>query len=301
MVTTSERIFFIGGTGNVGKKTVQDLLNNKVPVTLYARDPKKVSTLFPNYDDSLLSVVQGDIQDLKPLQTALPGHTRLFLVLNDFTNFPNTKEAIAKLAFEAGVQQILDISSIGVNFPWRSSHIGYEHYLAEKKILALVEESYPNASFVVIRPGRFMSNLITFDRPTAETGGMYDTINPNAKQGWISPNDIGAISAVILQDDIKQHGPAAVYDDLIGDVVSPVKRAEIMTNILGRSITYHQISPMEKYNLIKPFPFFNFKTMYDIATMVEPEAMVSSGIQILLGREPETLEQFITANKDALL
>ncbi|CAO3650703.1 unnamed protein product [Cunninghamella echinulata] len=302
MVSTPERVFIIGGTGNVGKKTVEDLLASKVPLTLYSRNPSKVADLFPKYygDDKLLSVVQGDINDLIPLQAALPGHSRLFLLVHDLTNLAVLKENIAKLAYEAGVQQIVDISGIAVSFPWRTTSIGYQHYLAEKKILEFAEQANNKKSFVALRPGRFMSNLLTFDRPSVEKG-VVDTASPDAGQGWISPNDIGAVAAVILQEDIQKHGNA-VYE-MIGDVVTPKKRTELFTAIHGRPYAYQQITALAKYQFLSSLPHlpFSFNVVYDLCASVETSAVVTPGISILLGREPETLEQYIIATKSAFV
>jgi uncharacterized protein YbjT (DUF2867 family) len=293
---TFERVFVVGGTGNVGKKAVEDLLANKVAVTLYARDPKKVADLFPKYiNGDSLSIVQGDLADITPLKEALPGHTRLFLLVQVTNDLPTTKGKIAQLAYEAGIQQILDISSCAVNLPLRSSFIGYQHYLAEEKVLKLADQ-YKRA-FVALRPGRFMSNIIYYDRPTEN--GIFDTLGPEVKQPWISTNDIGAVAAVILQDDIQKHWNAAY--ELHGDLVTPLERADILSRVLGRSITYHQISALEKFNQLKNIPHFPFGAIFDLSAYVETDGYVTPGISILLGREPETFEQYVTANKAALL
>ncbi|CAO3650639.1 unnamed protein product [Cunninghamella echinulata] len=302
MVSTPERVFIIGGTGNVGQRAVEDLLANKVPVTLYARNPSKVANLFPSHygNDKLLSVVQGDVNDLTPLQAALPGHSRLFLLVNDLINLPTLKESIAKLAYDAGIQQIVDISSIAVSSPWRTNFIGYQHYLAEKNILELAEQANNKRSFVALRPGRFMSNILSFDRPSAEKG-IVDTASHDLEQGWISPNDIGAVAAVILQEDIQKHGNA-VYE-MIGDVVTPKKRTELFTAIHGRPYAYQQISALAKYQFLSSLPQspLPFNAVFDICSMVETSAVVTPGISILLGREPETLEQYIISTKSAFV
>ncbi|CAO3649656.1 unnamed protein product [Cunninghamella blakesleeana] len=301
MGSTSNRVFFIGGTGNVGSKAVQDLLKNQVPVTLYTRHPNKVADLFPNHMNSdLLTIVQGDLSDLTSLKEALPGHTRLFLLVTDLINLPDIKASIAKFAYEeAGIQQIIDISSGTVSYPWRVHSAGYKHYLGEKSILDLAEQQPKKRFFVALRPGRFTSNCLTHDRPT-ENGLIVDTVPFDKEQGWISPNDIGAIAAVILQDDISKHGNA-VYE-LIGDTVTPKRRAELFTEILdnGHTYTYQQITPLAKYQKLAPLlTSFPFNLVYDFCTFRELDTYVTPGISILLGRDPETLEQYIKKNKRA--
>jgi hypothetical protein len=79
MANYTERVFIVGGTGNIDVKTVNDLLAKKVAVTLYARSPSKIASLFPT--DANLNTVQGDFNDLSALKEGIKGHTRLFLLV----------------------------------------------------------------------------------------------------------------------------------------------------------------------------------------------------------------------------
>ena len=66
-----EIVFVVSGTGNIGERCVQQLLNNDVAVTLYTRSPSKVHTKFPQ----ITSIVEGDYNDLTPLEKGIQGHT----------------------------------------------------------------------------------------------------------------------------------------------------------------------------------------------------------------------------------
>ncbi|KAK4510377.1 uncharacterized protein ATC70_004807 [Mucor velutinosus] len=289
--STTERIFIIGGTGNSGSKTVQDLISRNISVTLYARNPSKVTELFS--ENPLINVIQGDLADLAPLKEGLSGHTRLFLLYSNFEDFVEKKITIAKLAYAAGIKQILDISSITAGESWRSGYVGTIHRDAEQGILNI-----PNrGALVVLRPGRFMSNILTFERPSPD-GVMYDTVNANETQGWISPNDIGAVAAAVLSEDINKHGDL-VYE-LIGDVVSLDERSSITSRVLGRPIRYQKVSASSKYDQLMKTGMFPHGAAYNLAASiptVPPTTTISLGISILIGREPETLEQYILSNK----
>ncbi|KAG2206218.1 hypothetical protein INT46_006386 [Mucor plumbeus] len=289
---SSERVFIIGGTGNIGAKTVNDLLDNKIPVTLYARSPEKVASLFSHGKD-LVNVVQGDFKDLSPIKEGIKGHTRLFLLIGDFTDFVNTKRTIATYAYEAGVQQVVDLSSFTVNIGWRTSAIGSEHYHGEKAIFDI-----PNrANMVALRPGRFMSNHFNMTSPIANNA-IFDTVEPDLPQGFISTNDIGAVAAVILREDIKKHGDA-VYN-LTGDVVTSAERAAIISRIVGKDIKYIKVTPVQKYKQIIATGLFNHVLALDLCDNLEncDDAKITASIEILLDRKPETLEEYLTTNKD---
>jgi uncharacterized protein YbjT (DUF2867 family) len=213
-----------------------------------------------------------------------------------FKTFVEDKAEIAKAAYEAGVKQIVDISSFTVNMGWRTSLIGAHHYGAEKAIFDIPNRGY----FVALRPGRFMANLLHLDRPLP-AGKIFDSIPADRAQGWISTNDIGAVAAVVLSEDIEKHGDA-VYS-LTGDVRTSSERAEILSRILGQEITYQQVTPVQKYNKIMEVGYFKHDVAIDLCAGLQSydDARVTPEISILLGREPESLEEYLTANKDAYL
>jgi uncharacterized protein YbjT (DUF2867 family) len=296
MSSSTDRVFILGGTGNIGTRVVQDLLAKKVPVTLYARTPSKVESLFPNHN-GLINVVQGDYSDLTPLKASIKGHTRLFLLILGFKSFVEDKAEIAKIAYEAGVKQIVDISSFTVNMGWRTSLIGAKHDGAERAILNIPNRGY----FVALRPGGFMSNMLYNDTPLKTGGKIFDSASPDCAQGWISTNDIGAVAAVVLSEDIEKHGDA-VYS-LTGDIRTPTERAQVLSRILGQDIKFIQVTSAQKYSKIMKTGYFTHQIAMDLCTGLDSynDDRVTPEISILLGRDPETLEEYLTVNKSAYL
>ncbi|KAG1055032.1 hypothetical protein G6F43_002990 [Rhizopus delemar] len=291
-MTNSEHIFIVGGTGNVGSHTVRNLISKNIPVTLYARSPEKVNALFSGHE--LVKTLQGDYDDLSPLKEGLKGHTRLFLLIHDYVKLSQLKETIATYAYEAGVKQIVDISGISVSFPWRSNSLGYMHRLGEEAILNIPNRGY----LVALRPGPFMSNLTGFEIPHNDV--VVSSTDPDVPEGWTSPNDIGDVAAIVLTEDIEKHKDA-VYE-LNGDVVTPAQRTDIFSRAVGRPFTYKKISAVEKYNMLINFAHLPHHMAFAIstsqATINSVIPNITDGIEILLGRKPETLEQYIFNNKD---
>lgn len=291
-----ERVFIIGGTGNIGSKCANDLLAKNVAVTLYARNPEKAAAMFTHHNKSdLVNIVKGDINDLSSIEDAIKGHTRLFLLISDFSSFAKTKQRIAEYAYKAGVKQVVDISSFTVSMGWRSSHIGSHHYFGEKSVFDIPNRGH----FVALRPGRFMSNTLTAGRPLAD-GAVYNITDVDVPQGWISTNDIGAVAAVVLSEDIAKHGDAVYH--LTGEVLTGGQYAQILTRILGREILYHQVSPAQRYAKIMESGHFPHLLALDFCDNLELEAnaQVTPCIEILLGRQPETMEEYLAANKSSI-
>ncbi|KAI8149936.1 hypothetical protein BJV82DRAFT_573156 [Fennellomyces sp. T-0311] len=295
MVTAAEQIYVIGGTGNVGTAAIKELLRNKVQVTVYARSPAKAQNLFGN--DPNLTVVEGDLDNLKPFEETITGHMRLFLLINtDFQNLAKYKTNIAQKAYASGVKQIVHISSISTTFPWRSSYIGEVHRQSEEGIVSI-----PNrGAYVTLRPARFMSNLLWLEINSIKfANAIIDTVDPGTEQHWISTNDIGLAAANILQEPIEKHSDG-VYE-MIGDVVSLTDRAELLTRVLGRKITYVRSTPEDSYkNMIEKAGLPHIMAT-DLLLDLPIPAKVSPVLSILLKRQPETLSQWLEANKSALL
>lgn len=290
-ISMSEKIFVIGGTGNIGERTVRDLVNNGVAVTLYTRSPEKAQQKFPQ-----AAIVQGDYDDFTPFEKAIPGHTRLFLLIADLFNMPKIKGELAAKAYAAGVKQIVDISSLSVSLPWRTSFIGNAHRLAEEAILSI-----PNrGTYVALRPTAFMSNHLLFDVHSIKgSNTLRNTLEPDELEGWISTNDIGALAAIVLQEPIEKHGDG-VYE-MTGCALTSAQRAAIFSKILGREITYTKISVKEKYDFMTQKAGIPHLMAMDLLALFKDVNTVSPGLEVLLGRRPESFEEWLAQNKDAFM
>ncbi|KAI8144880.1 hypothetical protein BJV82DRAFT_606576 [Fennellomyces sp. T-0311] len=203
------------------------------------------------------------------------------------------KVDIARRAYAAGVKQIVDMSSISVNFPWRSTLNSVVSRTTEETILAI-----PNrGTYIALRPFFFMSNHLQpgLFNSTRDSNTIVDIYEPDQVQEWISTNDMGVITANIFQDPVEKHGDA-VYE-LIGDVVSLKDRAALLSKILGRTFVYKKVTPQEQYSYLTQTQGLPHSVAYAFLHQPVTTGKPSPGLSVLLGRSPETLEQWIEANK----
>ncbi|KAI8145722.1 hypothetical protein BJV82DRAFT_601987 [Fennellomyces sp. T-0311] len=291
-MTGAERVYIIGGTGNVGTAAVKNLLKDQVPVTVYARSSAKVQSLFGS--DSNLAVVEGDLSDLKPFERSIAGHTRLFLLVANFADLTKTATTISTIAYGAGVKQIVHITSAGVNLPPRVSFIGDGHRQCEDALVAI-----PNrGAYVSLRPYKFISNMKTevYDIKNGAITGIFD---PDMPVEWISPNDIGLAAANILQEPVEKHGDIAY--EMIGDVITNSQRAAVFSKVLGRKITYKRVTAQEQYNVLIAATGMPHVNVFDIMSLPTLHGIPTPALPVILGREPETVEQWLEKNKDFFL
>ncbi|KAI8149099.1 hypothetical protein BJV82DRAFT_590629 [Fennellomyces sp. T-0311] len=202
---------------------------------------------------------------------------------------------IAQKAYTSGVRKIVHCSSISAGFPWRTSLVGEVHRASEAGIMSI-----PNrGGYVTLRPAHFMSNHLGLEMETIKASNtIVDVVDPEAVQQWISTNDIDLPAANILQEPIEKHADS-VYE-MIGDIVSCTDRAKPVGHALGRKIIYVKAKPEELYNnMIKAG--FPHALAYEFTTEATMPEKISPGLSVLLKRQPETLAQWLEANKAALI
>lgn len=231
--SASERIYIVGATGNTGRRVVKNLFECNVPVTVFVRSPAKARALFPNAEGTNLTIVEGSYDDIDVFKKTIAGHTRLYLLVHGLQEILATCIPFAKAAYDAGVKQIVMMSSITAGFPWRVSRIGDAYRRAEEGILGI-----PNrGAYVALRPARFMTNQLLTDVHSIKTSNSFMFVEPpEYLDAWISPDDIGDAAARILREPIEKHADA-VYE-MVRDFCSHAKRAEDFSVALGRTIVY---------------------------------------------------------------
>ncbi|KAI8331867.1 hypothetical protein BC941DRAFT_403153 [Chlamydoabsidia padenii] len=290
---SSDKVYVIGATGNIGIKVVTNLLAQGISTTIFVRNVEKSRALFK--DNIHLTLVEGDYTNLLAFKSSIAGHSRLFLLIADLPKMPSIKSELGDIAYEAGVQQIVDLSSRFVQLDWRTSFIGETHRLAEERLYALALKY--NRYLVTLRPSRFFTNHSWTANTIKSMGAVIDCHPADLKVEYISIDDIADVAVKVLTDPVDRHGNYAYT--LIGDHVDGRTRAEYFSQALGRPIVYTKMSPKEMFDSSvqhgQPIPL-----AMDIATVdtTDPPTHV---VPILLGRPYETLESWIHNNKEQFM
>jgi uncharacterized protein YbjT (DUF2867 family) len=256
-------------------------------MTLYSRNVEKTSKLYPN-----ANVVQGDYSTIDAFKREIAGHTRLFMLVSAHDTMPQIKGTFAKIAYAAGVRQIVDISSYHVNEPYRSGFINTIHRESEQAILA----SKGSDQYVVtLRPARFYTSHIFLNGPAIKTRQSLDIIHdPEFKEDFISSTDIAEVAFKVLTEPVEKH--ANCMYTMIGDTLSSNERAAIFSEATGTTIKANVMS---------------IKTFYDHITGAGfPHAIAIDFIQkreasgptpyfgVIIGRPPQTFREWLEENNN---
>ena len=186
-----DRIFVVGASGDIGHGVVTGLVEKGIYTTAYVRDESKAKNIFSReINTGYLKLVIGDYSTMNVFSETIEGHTRLFILIFADpikpTSMKEIKGNLAKIAYEKGVQQIVDLSSFTVRNIGRQGIIGYLHTTAEENLWKIADEKPETRSLVVLRPGAFMTNHLMADKFTVKNYNKLVSVGlPSSIITWI--------------------------------------------------------------------------------------------------------------------
>jgi len=226
-------ILITGATGKQGGATLRHLAK-RGGFKLRAMTRKPESEAARAVATLGAEVVAGDLDDDASLARALEGAWGVYAVQNTWEAGVEKEEVegkrIAKLAREKGVQRYV-YASVG------SAHkkTGIPHFDNKFRIEETVKAAgFP--SYAIIRPVFFMENLLT---PNSLNGDkLVSALRPETKLQMIAADDIGKFGAKAFSDADQMKN---VELDIAGDAVTMPEAAAVVSEIVGRTVTYQPI------------------------------------------------------------
>jgi uncharacterized protein YbjT (DUF2867 family) len=223
-------VLVTGATGRVGSAVTGLLIDTGVPVRALTRHSEAVAMLPADVE-----VVTGDLTVPESLDVALRGVGAVFLV---WTAPPATAPAvIERLASYA--RRVVFLSS-----PHQTPHPFFQqpnpmavlHADIERLIAASGLES------TIIRPGMFASNVLLWWAPSIRADGVVRWPYAAAQTAPVDDRDVAAVAARTLYE----HGHAGGDYVLTGpESLSQAEQVNIIADVLGRQITFEELSPDE--------------------------------------------------------
>jgi uncharacterized protein YbjT (DUF2867 family) len=212
-------ILVTGATGNVGRLVVDHLLAAGAPVRALTTNPKKAAL------PAGVEVCEGYIGRPVTLPAALAGVEKMYLAPH-----PRTVREVVRLAKEAGVRYIVDLSSSTADEEQAGDPSRWYYYAIERA----VEES--GLPWTHLRPGEFMTNTLEWAEQIRTTG-VVRAPHARAATAMIDLDDIAAVAARALLEE----GHAGKRYELTGP--EAIRRADLARQIgeaIGREIRFEE-------------------------------------------------------------
>jgi len=292
---SQDKIFVIGATGKIGSLVVQGLIAAGVSTSILVRNEDKARSLFEKeFKTGHLHMFLGDYDNVESFSNAIPGHSRLFLLVADLRKIPVIKGAWGEIAYDSGVKQIVDLSSY---YPREKvGFISYFHMVGEEDLLKVAGSN----SLVILRPGYFMTNTLMLDLHSIKSHSKIIGPAPSHHMvGMVDPRDIADVAVNVFLDPIEKHG--TVIYPILPDTMTHEEKARVYSKVLGREISYVQEGYVEFYNKLISY-HFPHQFAYDFINMYRQEYLISTPQITIMTKKPiRTFEEWLRENKKLFL
>src|SRR5215831_1538328 len=278
--THAPPVLVTGATGRVGRAVVDLLVDVGVPVRVLTRRAEAAAMLPANVE-----VATGDLTVPESLDAALRGTGAVFLV---WTAPPATAPAvIERLATYA--PRVVFLSS-----PHQTPHPFFEQPNPMAVLHADIERLIATAGLesTIIRPGMFASNVLFWWAAAIRAGGAVRWPYGAAETAPIDDRDVAAVAARALYQDGHAGGDYVLTGP---DSLSQAEQVSIIGDVVGRRITFEELSPEEFRSETAgswPRPVVDMLLAAWGATMGRP-AFITTTVFDITGSVPRSFRQWV--------
>ena len=282
-----------GASGHLGRRAAEILLETKAgKVIAGTRDPSKIGDLAAKGAE----LRKVDFDD-PALSDAFKGVDRLLLISTDALDTPGKRlrqhKAAIEAAKKAGVKHIVYTSMTkpepGSPIPFAPDHYGTEQALAESGI-----------GWTVLRNSWYQENLF-HSLPQVLASGKWFSAAGDGKVAHVSREDAAYAAAAALAT---QPNGNARYDITGSELLTTKEIAKLAAEATGKPIEVVSVTDeqLTQGMIAAGLPAFLAPVFasFDTNTRKGNIAIASSAVRELTGRTPRSLQQFFSANKEAL-
>ena len=266
--------------GQVGSEAARLLTQRELPVRLLVRDPAKGKALA----DAGAEIAVGDLDVPESIDEAMSGVTAVVLVS---PAVPAQELNVIASAARAGVDHVVKATSKAST----DSPIARRRGQAEIET-GLAASGLPHT---LLRSNAYMQNTLMLAPVIAKTGSFGSSAGKGLV-GMVDARDVGAVAAGIAASPAPHVG--MTYWLSGPELISNYDVAEVLSRLLGRTITYRELSFDEnKYAMVSaglPEAIAEQNAQAFSLTAKGDAEWVSDDVQAILGRRARSYEQFAT-------
>ncbi len=281
-------VLVTGATGRVGRVVVDLLIEAGVPVRALSRRSAAAAALPANVE-----VVTGDLTVPESLDAGLRGVSTVFLVwVAPAATAPAVVERLAAYA-----RRVVFLSS-----PHQTPHPFFQQPNPMAVLHADIERLIVAAGLepTIIRPGMFASNALFWWAPAIRAGNVVRWPYGAAETAPVDDRDVAAVAARTLYQDGHAGGDYVLTGP---ESLSQAEQVRIIGDVLGRRITFEELSPDEFRSQTEgswPRPAVDMLLAAWGATTGKP-AIVTSTVSGILGSAPRSFRQWVTDHATAFM
>jgi len=273
-------VILVTTAGQVGSEAARLLTQCQVPVRVLVRDPAKGKALA----DGGAEIAVGDLEVPESIDEAMSGVTAVVLVS---PAVPAQELNVIASATRAGVDHVVKATSKASTdspIPRRRGQAEIEAGLAASRL-----------PHTLLRSNAYMQNTLMLAPVIAKTSS-FGSAARKGLIGMVDARDVGAVAAEIAASPAPHVG--RTYWLSGPDLISNYDVAEVLSRLLGRTITYRELSFDENKNAMVsaglPETIAEQNAQAFSLTAEGDAEWVSDDVQAILGRRARSYEQFAT-------
>jgi NAD(P)H dehydrogenase (quinone) len=311
---TKTKFLITGATGDTGGYTVRLLLEKNHAVRVLAHRPDERSEQLQKLG---AEIVFGDLLDIDSVRAALSGVQRAYFCYPISPGIVQATAQFAQAAKEAGVEVIVNMSQISARSDAKSE-AARQHWLSERVF------DWSGVPTVHLRP-TFFAEWLLYLAPMIRQGKILAPFTTTGRHAPVAAEDQARVIVAILQNPTAHIGKTY---PLFGPVELTLPEiAAIVSRVIGKEVTYQQV-PIEQYAEIysgRPkgpaentaramygdqgaptggsANTFLMQHLHEVA--IDHSNGIFAGtnnyIAEIGGRQPMTVEEFVTKNREAFV
>jgi NAD(P)H dehydrogenase (quinone) len=311
---TQTKFLITGATGATGGYAVRQLLEKRHAVRVLAHRPDERSE---QLQKAGAEVVFGDFLDFDSVRAALSGVQRAYFCYPISPGLVQATAQFAQAAKEASVEVVVNMSQISARGDSKSD-AARQHWLSERVF------DWSGVPMVHLRP-TFFAEWLLYLAPMIRQGKIFAPFTTTGRHAPVAAEDQARVIVAILQNPTAHVGKTY---PLFGPVELTLPEiAAIISRVIGKEVTYHQV-PIEQFaeiysgNPKKPAQntamamygdkgavtggspkTFLMQHLHEVA--IDHGNGIFAGtnnyIAEIGGRQPMTVEEFVSRNREAFV
>jgi uncharacterized protein YbjT (DUF2867 family) len=264
--------------GKVGAEAVRSLTLREVPVRVLVRDPDKAKALA----DAGAEIAVGDLDVPASLDAAMADVTTVILVS---PAVPAQELNVVASAARARVGHVVKATS----------KASADSPIARRRWQAEIEAGLAASGLActLLRSNAYMQNVLALAPAIARTSSFGSSAG-QGQVGMIDARDVGAVAAETAASPARHAGKT--YWLTGPELISNYTVAEVLSKLLGRTITYRELSFDEnKDAMIRagvPETIAGMNAQAFSMTAEGDAEWITGDVPFLLGRPARSFEQF---------
>jgi NAD(P)H dehydrogenase (quinone) len=286
------KLLVTGATGKTGAHTVRNLLNDGHAVRAFVHGEDARSDALRKLG---AEIVVGDLLDHDAVIRATDGVSGAYLCYPIRPNLIQVTAYFADAALRAGLDVVVNMSQISAREDSKS-HAARNHWIAERVL------DWSGVPTVHIRPTFFAEWLrAPFVRDPLIKEGKITLPYGNGRHAPISGEDQARVIAALLARPAAHVGK--IYPLYGARELDQREIAEVVGKFLDRKIVYSPSSIEQYREHLGAYGVPEFIVQHFLEIAIDYQngifAGTSDDIEHITGTEPQPLEAFLAANRDA--